>query len=78
MLCSFCELDRDHPALGPGVAICSSCVSRARTEQPLRDVRVCSFCGNERDNIALQNPRSGSQICSSCTDIAAEVLAHQR
>lgn len=78
VLCNFCELERDDLARGPDVAICASCLSRARKERASRDARWCWFCGNERRTIALENQESGCCICTTCIDIADGIIAEQR
>ena len=79
MFCTFCKLERDCVANGPGVSICSPCATRFRGEpKAAASGDFCSFCGERNRRIAGTSVTGDARICSDCVTIAIPVLEHNR
>jgi hypothetical protein len=89
--CSFCGARADVAeklVAGPGIYICNVCVEGARAalngatacgfvSLPAMSRKRCSFCGRRGSD----HPRamaSDHQICRSCVDFAARMIAEAR
>ena len=88
MICTFCRMDRDYVAMGPGVAICESCITEIRGSLHASEGRgACSFCGKQerKSRFAFRKRRivgisaaGDTRICSDCLPIAVTVIDHNR
>lgn len=88
MICTFCRMNRDYVAMGPGVAICESCITEiSSTLHAVEGRGTCSFCGKQerQSRFAFRNRRivgisatGDTRICSDCLPIAVTVLDHNR
>ena len=80
--CSFCgRAQRQVPKLiaGPGVSICSGCVTLARTWPALpHPGRTCSFCGKWRPRDGRVAGHGTATICDECLDLCDEIIAEEQ
>jgi hypothetical protein len=78
MVCSFCGVEKDYVAEGPGVSICEDCVVDAASRtQSVDQGGACSFCRQNRE-IVLVNMAGDIRICTACIRIANQVIEHKR
>jgi ATP-dependent protease Clp ATPase subunit len=81
--CSFCGRAQGQVAkliAGPGVYICSGCVSLDRTWPPLPyPGRSCSFCGTWSPKEVVRVAGHGpTAICAECLDLCDEIIAEEQ
>jgi ATP-dependent protease Clp ATPase subunit len=80
--CSFCGRAQGQVAkliAGPGVYICSGCVTLARTWSPLGfPGRTCSFCGRWNPSEGRLVAHGSTTICAECLDLCDEIIAEEQ
>ncbi len=80
--CSFCGRAQQEVAkliAGPGVYICSGCVTLARTWEPLpAPGRSCSFCGTWAPREHRVTGHGTVAICDQCLDLCDEIIAEEQ
>jgi len=85
--CAFCGREKtDVPTLirGPGVYICSECVTICQTCLQNPDFSgtndkelVCSFCGVKQAQAKVLIPGPSVYICDACVHLCEEILNDQ-
>jgi ATP-dependent protease Clp ATPase subunit len=80
--CSFCGRAQKAVAkliAGPGVYICSGCVTLARSWEPLpHPGRSCSFCGSWAPSEHRVTGHGMVAICDQCLDLCDEIIAEEQ
>jgi ATP-dependent protease Clp ATPase subunit len=80
--CSFCgraQKDVAKLVAGPGVYICSGCVTLARSWEPLpHPGRSCSFCGKWAPREARVVGHGPVAICGECLDLCDQIIAEEQ
>ena len=79
--CSFCGRAQQEVAklvAGPGVYICSGCVTLARSWEPLPyPGRSCSFCGKWAPGELRVVTRGTTSLCDECLDLCDEIIREE-
>ena len=80
--CSFCGRPQKKVAkliAGPGVYICSGCVTLARSWPAVPSPgRTCSFCGQWDPDKGRVTARGAVAICGQCLDLCDEIIAGEQ
>jgi ATP-dependent Clp protease ATP-binding subunit ClpX len=80
--CSFCGRAQKKVAklvAGPGVYICSDCVTLARSWPAVSSPgRTCSFCGQWDPGKARVVAHGAVAICAQCLDLCDQIIAEEQ
>ena len=80
--CSFCGRAQQEVAkliAGPGVFICSGCVTLARSWEPIpHPGRSCSFCGTWDPHEVRVTGHGMVAICEECLDLCDTIIAEEQ